>query len=524
MFDLLIKNGRIIDGSGAPWFRGDVGIVDEKIRAVGRLKDYNSKQLVDARGLIVSPGFIDAHSHSDLTLLVNGQAESKIRQGVTTEVTGNCGYSPAPVSEKYRDELMAELKEEYDLELSWSSFSEYIERMKSSKISVNVVPLVGHGALRASVMGYENREPTIDELNKMKELLIETMEAGAAGFSSGLIYPPSSYSGVDELVELARVAGDMGGIYTTHMRYESSNLIEGVREAIEVGERAGIPVEISHHKVTDRKSWGLVAGSLEMMTQARQRGVDVTCDLYPYLATATGLTSVIPDWAHEGGLKQLLARIEETVTRKKILASLLATEEPQGWENIVISTVHSEENKTFEGMDIRSISQETGLNPEEVVLKLLSQEKGRVGMIRFAMCEEDLKRILTHDLTMIGSDASSLADYGLLSRGKPHPRNFGTFPRVLGKYSRDEGVISLEKAIHKMTGLPAWRFGLAGKGLIREGMDGDITIFDPDRIIDKATFLNPFQYPEGIDKVIVAGKIVIDDGKHTGIRVGQVLK
>lgn len=524
MYDLLIKNGRIIDGSGAPWFRGDVGIREGKIVAVGKIRKSLGREVIDATGLVVSPGFIDIHTHSDLSLLVNGRGESKIRQGVTTEVTGNCGYSPAPVSDKNREELKEDLQEEYGLELSWSTFPEYIERLESSSFSVNIVPLVGHGALRAAVMGYEQRKPTHEELEEMKRVLNEAMEAGAFGFSSGLIYPPSSYAEVDELVELAKIAASNGGVYTTHMRYEGSRLIDGVREAIEVGERSGVPVEISHHKVTDRKSWGLVAGSMAIMEEARKRGVDVTFDLYPYLATSTELTSIIPDWAHEGGIKKMLARFEETDTRKRILKEMVAVEEPQGWENIVVSAVHNQENKDFEGMNLEEIGQELGMEPGQAVLELISREKGRVDMIRFAMCEDDVKRVLAHDLSMIGSDGSNRADYGILSNGKPHPRIFGTFPRVLGKYSREEGVISLEKAVNKMTGLPAWRFGLSSKGLIRVGMDADITIFDPERVIDRATFLDPFQYPEGIEKVIVAGRTVIDQGRHTGVMNGRVLK
>lgn len=523
MLDLVISGGKIIDGSGAPWFRADLGIADGRIVSLGRLKGQKSKKRIVANDLVVSPGFIDIHTHSDLTLLVNGRAESKIRQGVTTEVIGNCGYSPAPVAEKYREELAGQLKDDYNLELTWSSFPEYIEHLKSSPISVNVVPLVGHGALRAAVLGYENRPATPAELSKMKGLLKEAIAAGAAGFSSGLIYPPSAYADSAELVELARVAAEQGGIYTTHMRYEGAQLIEGVREAIMVGEKSGIPVQISHHKVTDRGSWGLVSGSLRLIEQARRRGVDLSCDLYPYLATATGLSATLPDWAHQGGLKAMLARLVDPTISEEIRAELVRTQQHQGWENIVISSVHNKENQRWEGLDLKSISEELDLEPAEAVLEILVREKGRVGMIRFAMCEDDLKTVLRHHLTMIGSDGSSRADYGILARGKPHPRNFGTFPRVLGKYVREEGVISLEEAINKMTGLPAWRLGLARKGLLREGMDADLTIFDPDQVIDRATFLNPLQYPTGIKQVIVAGQIVVTDNEHTGVKPGQIL-
>lgn len=522
MYDYIIKNGKIIDGSGTPWFKSDIAISKGKIIKIAKFTDEKAKKIIDAQGLVVSPGFIDIHTHSDLTVLVNGKSESKIRQGVTTEVIGNCGSSPAPAYGKGYKHLKEELKD-YGLNYDWKSYKKFLEVIDKKDKSVNIVPLVGHGALRRSVLGYENKKPNLEELTKMKNLLKKAMKAGAIGFSSGLIYPPSSYAETEELIELAKTAVEFGGIYTTHMRYEGEKLVEGVKEAIRIGEESGIPVQISHHKVTVKNSWGLVSGTLEMMREARKRGVDVSCDVYPYPATSTGLDSILPDWAHEGGLEELLERLESKKTKDKIIKFLEKNERPRGFENIMVTSIHSEENKNFEGKNIKEISKEIGISCEETVIKLVLEEKAKVGMIRFAMSETDIKKVIADPLAMICSDAGSRADYGSLAEGKPHPRAFGTFPRVLGKYIREEKVISLEEAIYKMTGLTAWRLGLQNKGLLKEGMDADITIFDPEIIEDKATFIDPLQYPAGIAKVIVNGEIVVESGEHTGNMPGKLV-
>ena len=522
MYKYIIKNAKIIDGSGSPWFRGDIAVKNTKIEKIGKINDENAEKIIDAEGSIVSPGFIDIHTHSDLTLLVNGRAESKIRQGVTTEVIGNCGSSPAPAYGEAYNELKEEL-EEYNLKADWKSYKEYLDHLKNSEIAVNVLPLVGHGALRKSVMAYDKRKPTNSELDEMKNLLKKAMEAGAKGFSSGLIYPPSSYADTEELIELAKIAASYGGIYTTHMRYEGEKLVEGVKEAIKIGEESGIAVQISHHKVTVKGSWGLVRGTLGMMEEARKRGVDVSCDVYPYPATSTGLDSLLPGWAHEGGAEKMFERLKNNVFKEEIIKFLEKNERPRGYENIMVTSIHREENKSYEGKNIKEISEKMGISEEETIIKLLLEEEAKVGMIRFAMCEADIKEVISHPLSMICSDASARADYGILAEGKPHPRAFGTFARVLGKYSREEGVISLEKAVHKMTGLSAWRMGIENKGLLKEGMDADITIFDEKEIRDKATFIDPLEYAVGIKKVMVNGELVIDEGKQNNKMAGRVL-
>ncbi|MGM0410386.1 MAG: N-acyl-D-amino-acid deacylase family protein [Bacillota bacterium] len=523
MYKYLIKNGKIIDGSGTPWFKGDIAIKDGKIVKIGRKISDKAKQVIDANGLVVSPGFIDIHTHSDLTLLVNGRAESKIRQGVTTEVIGNCGSSPAPAFGAGSKYLKEELNE-FNLDYNWKSYEEYLKVLENADISVNVVPLVGHGALRRSVLGYEQRKANLKELNKMKELLVEALKAGARGFSSGLIYPPSSYADTEELIELAKTAVKYGGIYTTHMRYEGEKLVEGVKEAIKIGEESGIPVQISHHKVTVKNSWGLVHGTLAMMKEARKRGVDVSCDVYPYPATSTGLDSILPDWAHEGGNEKLLQRLEDEESTKKIIKYLEENERPRGFENIVVTSIHSDKNKKYEGKNIKEISENLAISAEETVIKIVFEEKVKAGMIRFAMCESDIKKVISDPLSMICSDAGSVATYGKLAEGKPHPRAFGSFARVLGKYVREEEVISLEEAVYKMTGLSAWRLNLENRGLLKEGMAADICIFDENEIIDKATFTEPLEYAQGIKKVIVNGEVVIDEGKHSSKMPGIIEK
>ncbi len=523
MTSILYKNARIIDGSGAPWFNSDLAVEDGKIVSISKNISATADRVIELDGEVISPGFIDMHSHSDLSLLANGRAESKIRQGVTTEITGNCGSSPAPIFENGRQEMIKDLKERYELDLTWSSFAEYLKELDDKPVSVNVLPLVGHTALRRAVMGTEDRKPTSEEMQEMQDLLKKALRAGAAGFSSGLIYPPSSYADTEELIGLARTAAKFDAFYATHMRQEGAKLPEGVREAIEVGEKSGIPVQISHHKVANRESWGLVSGSLNMLEKARKRGVDITFDVYPYQATATGLSALLPDRVHEGGREKLKQRLNNEETRRKIESELAEKGRRRGWNNILISSTNIQEFKKLEGKSIEQAAAILKMKPAEAVINILAREKARVGMIGFAMCEEDVKEVLAHRLGMVGSDGSASADYGVLRHGKPHPRSFGTFPRVLGKYVREENIMTLERALHKMTGLPAWRLGFQDRGLIREGFAADLVVFRPEEIGDRANFEDPYQYPSGIRQVLVNGEIVIENGEHTDRRPGKRL-
>jgi len=531
MFDLIIKNGHVIDGTGTPRFKADVGVKGEKIANIGKLDKEKALKVIDASRFVISPGFIDMHSHSDSVLLMNGKAESKIRQGITTEVIGNCGSSAAPLNELMKEKMRktVPLLKEAKLKLDWSTMREYLNRLEKQGTSVNVVPLVGHANLRVCTMGFDNRAPSKNELKTMKKMLAQAMEEGAFGMSTGLIYPPGCYAKTDELIELSKVVARYGGIYTSHIRGEGETLFTSVKEAIEIAEKAKVPVEISHHKAGGKANWGKVKETLKMMDEARAKGIGVTCDVYPYIAASFGLSAMLPPWVHEGGHKELLKKLRDPKIRNRLrremeegLQGWSSPLRAAGWEATFIA--RSRNHPEFEGKSIAEIVQARKVDPFEFVFNLLIQEKTAVSVVRFAMCEEDVRTVMQHPLSMVGTDGSAVAPYGVLGKGKPHPRSYGTFPRVLGKYVREEKILTLENAIHKMTSLPAQKLGLRDRGLIGEGMYADLTIFDPEAVLDKATYIEPHQYPDGIQYVIVNGKIVVNRNEHTGILAGKALR
>jgi len=522
--DILIKGAKVFDGTGAPWFRADVAVVNGKIRAVAPHLNDEAGVIIDGEGKALAPGFIDSHSHSDITLLINPKAESKIRQGVTTEVIGQCGSSAAPVSQLSLEEAKKSLFDE-EIDVTWRSMADYLSLLEKRGVAVNVVPTVGHGTIREAVVGYDDRRPTADELRQMKEFVAEAMEAGARAFTTGLIYPPGSYAETDELIELARVAAAHGGIYMSHIRNEEDGLLDAVAEAIEIGERGGLPVQISHHKAVGPTNWGRVKDSLAMIDAARARGLDVTVDQYPYVATSTGLSAIIPEWAHDGGTTKLLQRLKDGPTRAKIgLEVTRETEHRGGWDKILISSLRAEANRRYQGWTLDAIASDRRTDPWTTACDLIISEGGYVGMIRFGMSEDDVRTVIRHPAVMIGSDGSALAPYGRLGEGKPHPRNYGTFVRVLGKYAREEKVLTMSEAIRKMTGLPAARFGLWDRGLVRPGMAADLVLFDPETVAERASFTDPHQYPMGIDYVMVNGRVAVDPDGHTGTLAGRVLR
>ena len=520
MFEVIITGGQVFDGSGAPPFQADLGIRDGQIKVVGKLDDTDAAHKIDAAGLAVAPGFIDMHSHSDFPLLVNPQAESKIRQGVTTEVIGNCGASAAPVTKERLDLFKEQVDlESLQLEWDWLSMGDYLARLKRQGIALNVIPLIGHGAIRAAAMGFDDRAPTKTELAAMKDLIEQAMRDGAWGLSTGLIYAPSFYADTEELIELSKVVAECGGIYSSHIRGEGNTLLDAVSEAIRIGQEAGLPVQLSHHKATGRQNWGKVVRSLELIDRAREAGFDVTADQYPYIAASNGLSDSLPGWMHVDGKGKLLERLRDPAIRKRLRQEM---EKPPGyWENVKIS--YCKINKDYEGMSIQEVVDLRKVDVYQAVFDLLCEEEATVSIVHFAMSEEDVRTVMQHEAVMIGSDGSALATYGVLHRGKPHPRSYGTFPRVLGKYAREEKVLSLEEAIRKMTALPAKKLGLTGRGLLAEGMWADITVFDPQIVRDTATFIDPHRYPDGIDYVLVNGTVVIEQGEHTGKLTGRVL-
>jgi len=531
MYDLLVNNGLVVDGTGNPWFRADVGIKDGKIADICALHSAGAEGALDAKGLVVAPGFIDMHSHSELSLLINPRAESSIRQGVTTEVVGNCGSSAAPLNDALRKEVgkTAPILEDAKLRLEWSTMDEYLKGLEGKGVAQNVVTLVGNGNLRALAIGFEARPAKGDELAEMKRALAQALEDGAFGLSSGLIYPPSCYADTRELVELCRIVARYGGIYASHIRGEGERLIAAVKEAIEIGRRSGVPVEISHHKAAGRANWGKVKRTLKLIDEARGRGIDVTCDVYPYLAGSTGLDSVLPPHYWEGGVDRLVERLKNPEIRRRLRREMVkggrgwsSMLRAGGWGTIMISYCHG--HREYEGKTITELARLNGNNPFDFVFDLLIEEKASVGIVHFMMREEDLRAVLAHPASMIGSDSSAAAPYGVLGKGKMHPRTYGTFTRVLGEYVRTRSLLTLEEAIRKMTSLPAQKLKLRDRGLIRKGFWADITVFNRGAVMDKATYSMPHAYPVGIEYVIVNGKMVIDRGEHTGALAGQALR
>ena len=524
MYDVIFRNAKIVDGTGAPWFYGDVATQGDSIAEVSHKIHARARRVIDVKGMVLAPGFIDSHSHSDTCWFVDKRGESKLRQGVTSEVTGQCGVSPAPVTSKRKGPVSTFTTDE-GTPVTWSSFDEYLSKLEENGVAINIIPLVGHGALRSSAMGYEDRRPTNEELEEMASLLTEALSSGAFGFSTGLIYPPSSYADTDELIELAKRMSACGGIYVTHMRTEGVHLLKSVEEAIRIGEEGKVPVQISHHKASGEAAWGLVNQSLAMIVEARRRGIDVTCDQYPYLASATGLTAIVPSWAHDGGSEALLARLKDPKTSEKLKIEIQKAQGPvDGWSKMLITSVVGEKNKFAEGKRIPEIAKIFGVSEVDAAFRLLVEDDLKVGYAKFGMCEEDVRTVMAHPLVMIGSDSSCSAVDGPLSLGKPHPRTFGTFPRVLGKYVREEKVLTLENAVFKMTGMAAWRMKLMDRGLIRPGFKADITVFNPDTIIDRATFEAPARYPYGIEHVMVNGVLAVKGSRTTGEIAGKVLR
>lgn len=529
MLDLKIEGATVIDGTGAAGGRTDVGVRDELIAAVGDLSRESAGRTIHAAGKVLAPGFIDMHSHSDWRLWANRRAESKIRQGVTTEVVGNCGFSPAPASDDHLDDLRGfALYLPKGMDFRWRSVGEYLDAFDADGTALNVVQLVGHGTLRVAAMGFARRAPDAGELKTMQRLLAQAMEDGAWGVSTGLIYAPGSYATTEEIVAVARAAARHRGFYASHIRGEGATLLEAVAEAIQVGREADLPVQVSHLKAAGRPNWGKVADALAMIDAARGEGLDVTADVYPYTASSTTVRTLLPDWALEGGIDAMMQRLGDPEVRARIRRELEAPVTGQslldriGWENVMIA--YCARRKDAEGRRLSEIAAARTMDPLDAALELIVDEAGKAYMILFQLAEADVRRVLAHPAVMIGSDGSALAPHGPLGEGKPHPRSYGTFPRVLGEYAREQRVLSLAEAVHKMTGLPAQRLGLRDRGVIRPGARADLVVFDPRRVADLATYEDPHRYAAGIEHVAVNGRLVIRDGEHTGSLPGRVLR
>jgi N-acyl-D-aspartate/D-glutamate deacylase len=510
LYDIVIRNGRVLDGAGNPWILADVAVRSGRIVRVGRVEGAGRRE-IDATGLYVSPGFIDMMDQSGSVLPRNGLAENKLRMGVTTAIGGE-GGTPVPVD----------------------SIEAYFTGLEERGISINFGSYFSETQARVPVLGNADRAPSAAELERMRDIMDRAMRQGAMGMTTALIYPPSSFADTDELVEVARVAGEHGGIYASHIRDEGAGLVGAVREAIEIGERGGLPVEIFHYKGAYEPGWGtIIKEAADEIEAARTRGVDVAADMYPYTAGGTGLEATIPSWVFDGGMDSVRARIGRPDVRTRLKRELETgyegwwniVEAAGGWDGVVLVNARNPDNARFEGKNLTTIAAEWGKEPADAAWDLVAAGGGRVMAIYHMMSEDDVRWALQRPWTSIGSDAGAALEAGTPDvLGLPHPRSYGTFPRVLARYVRDEGLLTLEEAVRKMTSWPATRMRLERRGVIREGAWADITIFDLARVQDRATYDEPFLFPEGIELVLVNGVVVIEDGgTHTGARPGHVL-
>jgi N-acyl-D-amino-acid deacylase len=524
-YDIVITDALVYDGQGGPPFGADIGIVGETIQTVGKAKAGRGKLVIEGKGLAVSPGFIDAHDHTDVSLIINPKAESVIHQGITTLVSGNCGGSVFPVPDAIFEELKENAKIVYGLDLTWKDMAGFFGRLEEKGIALNYSTLLGHGAIRGAAMGFNDRPPTPEELEKMKSLVEEHMRAGVFGLSSGLEYTPGSFARPAELTELCRVVARFNGTYATHMRDEDEGILESLDECIGAARDSGVRLQIAHLKVGGHRNWPKVDAALAKIDQAKQLGIALFCDRYPYIAGSTGLSSYFPLWAREGTTDDFLRRLQDPALDAKLRSHLATHEDRLGsWDKVLISDVVLEKNKHIQGKNILEAAREMGKQPYDFIRDLLVEEKSMVGMITFYGNEDVLKKILAHPLVGVGCDGSAVAPYGVLSTGKPHPRNYGTFPRALGKYVREEKIVPLEEMIKKMTSIPASRFGFEKRGRLQSGHYADLVVFDPDKIADRATWANPQQYPVGVEYVIVNGQVVVEHAEHTGRLPGKILK
>jgi dihydroorotase/N-acyl-D-amino-acid deacylase len=530
-YDIIIMNGRIVDGTGNPWFYGDVAIRGDRIVKVGRLGPASAKHQIDARGLIVAPGFVDMLGQSEQNLLIDPRAESKVFQGITTEVTGE-GGSIAPLNEYILKELDPFLKH-FKLNADWRTLGEYFERLERSRSAINLATYVGATQVRQYVLHDENRAPTAAELDQMRALVAEAMEDGAVGISTSLVYAPAFYAKTEELIELAKVAARFGGVYATHMRNESNSIMPAIDEAIRIGREANIPVEIFHLKMAGKPNWGKMRDVIAKIEAARASGLDITADQYPYVAGATSLGASVPPWAHEGGTARFVARLKDPATREKLKQEMRAPSDK--WENfylgaglgegILIASVLNRDLAKYEGKRINEVARMMGKSDElDALFDLLIADNAQTGMIIFLMSEDDVKLALKQPWVSVGIDHGEVALTGPLAEGNAHPRGYGSFPRILGRYVRDEHVLSLEEAIRKMTSLAANRVHLLDRGIVKPGFFADLVVFDPQQIHDVATFEDPNRLSIGMRFVLVNGEPVIFDGKQTSALPGRPLR
>ena len=529
-YDIIIRNGRVIDGSGRTGFNTDVAIKGDRVMRIGNLRGAKAKREIDARGQVVAPGFIDMLGQSETFLLIDPRAMSKVMMGVTTEITGE-GESIAPINDRILKE-QEDFNRRFNLTVDWRTLDEYFKRLGKQGAGVNLGTFVGATQVREYVIGYDDRPPTPAELEQMKTLVSEAMKDGALGVSTSLQYVPARFAKTDEIVELAKVAHQYGGIYISHQRSEANAIDDSMKEVFEIARRANIPAEIWHFKTAYKKNWGRMPEMLRRIEAARRQGLKITADVYPYVAGSTSLSACLPPWAREGGTDRMIARLKDPATRERLKREIGA--DSKDWENIYLGSggpsgilIGSVVNRDLEGEQGKRLSEIASAqkkDPFDALFDFIIADHGQTGAIFFMMSEADMNAALKSPLVSICTDSSARATDGPLAGSKSHPRGWGTYPRILGHYVRDLHLMSLELAIHKMTGLPASNVGLKQRGLIRQGYFADLTIFDPKTVIDRATFEEPNQYPVGINFVIVNGQIEVDNGQRTPALAGRVLR
>lgn len=528
-FDVVIKNGVVYDGTGGEGREVDVALRGDRIAGVGDFKNSPAKLVIDARGLAIAPGFINMLSWSNESLIADGLSQSEIRQGVTTEIMGE-GDSMGPVNDRVREEMLREQRDIH-YKVEWTTLADYLRYLEKRGVSCNVASFIGATTIRKNVIGYEDKQPTPQQLDQMRALVQKEMEAGALGIGTSLIYPPAFYAKTPELIELCKVAARYKGKYISHMRSEGNQLLEAVDELIRISRQANIPAEIYHIKAAGKSNWPKVDALLAKIEAAQKEGVKITADMYTYTAAGTGLDACLPPWTEDGGYPALFKRLRDPATREKIAAEVktpsdawenlyLAAGSP---ENILVVGFKSEKLKPLTGKSLAEVAKMRGKDPVETIMDLLAEDESRIDTIYFVMSEENVRKEIAKPWISFGSDESSQAPEGVFLKSNPHPRAYGNFARVLGKYVRDEKVISLGEAVRRLSALPATNLGLDHRGFIQEGMFADVVVFDPATIADRATFAQPHQYSVGMKQIFVNGVQVLKDGEHTGAKPGRAL-
>lgn len=529
MNDILFKNATVVDGTGGAPYEADILVEGPTIRQVGRLGGARAERTIDARGFVLCPGFIDMHCHADFSLPIVPSADSLVHQGITTAVIGQCGLSPAPLPQSSREEVIVGLSailSELEGEIpwsEWSSFGDYLGFLRHQGISINVVPLAGQGTIRAGVMGFGAGRPVPEQMERMQREAVKAFHEGAWGLSTGLIYPPGSYASTDELIELTRVVAGQGGLYFSHIRGESETLLDAVAEAIRIGRETGAPVQLSHFKAAGRPNWEKSKEALALIDEARQKGMDVGVDMYPYTAGSTTLAAFLPEWAQEGGKEAVMGRLSDPALRERMSKDMIkgGFAKSVEWDTVLITG--SPAKPAYQGLFVSKLAEQAGKTPHDWIFDALLETDLQVHMAVFAMSEDNRREEIRYPSMTFGTDGMGFTAKGSGPKSLTHPRSYGAFPRVLAHYVREKSVLSFEEAIYKMTALAAKRLNLRDRGLIRSGMAADLVVLDPGKVRDKATFENPHQYAEGILEVVVQGEFVIHEGTHTGSRPGQVL-